>query len=137
MPCGSLNRYSSRLPEKICWHSGQHDSKADQTVMRVAIDGAEQHCATCHDKEKRRDWMTGHAESPRCDVHRHWTGSWWRRVGLTAMSKNENASGRQGEKDDVHRHDVVQDLLVATGECDQDRDGALQSDCEGRNSCAI
>src|SRR5579872_1573151 len=54
---------------------------------------------------------------------------------FVAPAKDEKGSGGQGERNEVDRDDVVENLFVATGERDDRRGNSLQDDRNDRRAC--
>jgi hypothetical protein len=52
------------FPDEVNWQTGNHYSKANQTVLRVATDGAENEATTRGNEKKGGEGMARHAQAP-------------------------------------------------------------------------
>src|SRR5438128_11037989 len=86
------------LPKQISRQTGQHDSQADQAIVRITIKRAEGNTATGDDEKQRCERMTRSTS---------WTGLHQRRIGLGSAPKHEDRRGRYGEEKYVKRSSGV------------------------------
>ena len=109
-----LNLLVPPIPEKIDGNTGCKDSHSDERVARIFLDGVGGDEPGHGDEDERRQRMARHAKAGDGAA-----------TGIAA-AKRENARGGQAEENKIHGDDVIQDLLIFSGERDNNGENGLQ-----------
>src|SRR5437868_3347499 len=106
-------------PKIVDRYPGEQDRDADPRVRGITIDGVGDQRHAGGAEKKRSEWVPWNARFA-------WRGSF--------LLQHKHTACGEPEEDPVHCHHVIQDLLVAPGEQDDDRPYTLQQDREDRHA---
>src|SRR5271169_1915 len=106
---------------KIKWDPGEENTHGDAGIARIFVNGVENNQSRCYGEN------TGGPGMPRDAKPGPHRSLLVKGTAVTA-AKDEEARGRETEKEPIHHDDVAQDLLVCSEKDHYDRDASLQND---------